>query len=522
MFKVFVLLCTCWCLIKLSFEHCEESNINFVSVILTCVNGTQSFPNTTKTVLMLRCLDCNIPLLDEKTILKKFDGDAFNMSNSHVQVISAGAFKQFRRSMRRFLFQNNEVNYIAPKTFSNFTILEEINFRNCRIAQLEPDVFNGTTTTHLDLSQNLLTNISKTLDGLKVLMLNLSSNRIKNIPEDSFDKVTFNLGRFYTEFSVLDLSNNVIQRIYPNTFKTPERTNSIVMLTLSKNLITTIESKTFLKTPFLRILVLNQNLISQLATDSFKGLTNLVSLDLQRNHIQKIPTSLFADLQKLEFLDLSQNYLTAIDSTTFSGLINLKGLNMSHNNLKTFDDVQLFPLVGLISLDISDVRIHTINLKSILQHHWRLKILVLNDNFWTCKQLTKMYKQLSRQFNGFNFPAQHFDVSNLHGIACSKDELKSYDTLTFDDFYNIIAQESIDPNSFIDDDLPINKIMENVIKNIAIVKSMSIIIAIVLIVLFLQFIVRSILMCLKQYNIVNKTKFSFFYNQDQDTVKVLP
>ncbi|KAF5291359.1 hypothetical protein FQA39_LY03510 [Lamprigera yunnana] len=513
-----LVFCLCALFIRSTFQLCEETFVGMDLSILTCTNGTQNFPPTKKMVVYLKCLDCNIPVLDEKTVVKKFVGDVFNLSNSHVRVINSSAFKNFQPNMRRFLFRNNEINYISPRVFSRFISLEEINFRYSRIYQLEPDTFSQTQVIYLDLSQNLLWNVSSVFDGLKVTAFNLSSNRIKAISENTFDKVTFTVSQIAPALTFLDLSNNLLQRIPPNAFKS----NELYSLHLGKNFITTIESKTFANATLLRMLLLKENHISQLYFDSFKGLVNLLSLDLKKNRLQKIPTSLFADLRKLEALDLSQNSLSALDGTTFSGLQNLKLLNLSHNNLKVFENGHLFPLVRLQYLDITDTRVHEIDFQSILLHHWRLLYFVINDNFWTCKQLTKIYKQMNHQFGGFSNPAKHFDVPNLHGIACSKEQLKSYDNLRFEDFMNIIAQEAIDPNSFLDDEGASDEVIDTLLNHISMIKSVILIIALIIIAVFLYYFVRFLYFCLRDYSIVKNGKFKLFYNQNQDTVKVIP
>ncbi|KAK4884741.1 hypothetical protein RN001_001012 [Aquatica leii] len=527
--KLILIVCISAFFIHRANSHgCEETSSVYLysSITVTCANNTRSIPAFNKTVNVLKCLDCNIPIVDNTAILINFRGDIFNLSNSHVRKIKMGAFKNFLNNTNQFVFENNEIDYIEPKVFSNFNAIDQIKLRNSKISSLQPGVFDDTSLSVLDLSLNHLSNISFIFDGIKVTKLNLSTNAIKELAEDTFDKVTFWSGRKWRiGTQELDLSKNFLEKIIPNTFKSPNKDNTIRNLYLGTNSINAIENNTFSQLSDLRILSLEENKISSIYKDSFKGLTSMTSLILKKNLITNIPIGLFGDLGRLEMLDLSDNRLSSLSPNTFSGLISLTKLNISHNELKVFEDSHLFPLGKLISLDVSDTKLHDLKLEIIMEHHFRLRVLVLNDNFWTCKHLVQMYKLMNHRGGGFDYPARHFDVPNLHGIACSRVELESYENLSFEEFLNIISQDHVFEDIF---DSRINQDQENpysdiqsVIKNINNITCMFIILTIIGIILFISCVFKFVVLYLRSQNIIKNNKFTFAYAQNQDNVELL-
>ncbi|KAF2896129.1 hypothetical protein ILUMI_10042 [Ignelater luminosus] len=522
LFQLFVGICL---FVSGKCQLCEDSKYLYPPIV-TCKNVTGKFPEFTKAIASVRCYDCNIPVVDENTIAK-FKGDTFNLSYSHVKNISSTAFKSFENTTHKFLFESNEITYIGPGVFSRFSALDEINLRNNKISTLPDGAFVDTNVGVLDLSHNQLSDINKTFKGLKVALLNLSYNEIANLDANTFDNTTFWAGRQWrTRAQQVDLSYNLITKIDPNTFKAVSSETSLRSLFFKNNRITTIENNTFSQLAYLSTLTLEDNYISELYTDSFKGLKRLSNLYLKNNKIEKIPQSIFADLQTLEFLDLSDNFLTTLSSNTFSGLTFLTKLNISHNNLKVLDDVHLFPLGRLMSLDISNNKLKDLNLPVILEHHYKLRVLVINDNFWTCKHLVRMYKLINERMGGFNYPAHHYDVPNLHGIACSRTELNSYD-MTFDDFLNVISQDRIFEDIFDDkinneysDLLGIQDVVL-AIKSVRSIFYMFLIVVIIMILLLTQFIVRCIYQYWYRRNTVPSDKFCFSYAPNQDNVELI-
>ncbi|KAF5291360.1 hypothetical protein FQA39_LY03511 [Lamprigera yunnana] len=435
-----ILLCfMCLCVLT-QCQRCVEIEGYIQSTVKLMCDGTSAFPIPSKVVTVFECFNCNILVLDQNTIVKRYEGVFFNLSSSHVQVIREDAFKSFR-NVRNFNFENNQINYIAPKAFSHFPTLEHLIFRNSQIVKLNQKQFEDTRITYLDISKNYISSLEGVFDGLQVGLLNLSQNHIADVPKGAFKKVLFNLEKGNAKSQYLDLSSNSIGLLEPEVFGCANDRNCIRILDLQRNVITAIEDGTFSDLVYLEVLILSKNNIFKLHPHSFRNLINLNSLFLQNNKIGFLPIGVFSELQKLVVLDLSQNSFGMPSDKTFNGLSNLQTLNLSHNNLGVLKNSFFATLGQLKTLDITNVRITNITIKPFLEYHFRLRTLILNDNFWTCQHLMRIYRQMNLQFGGFSSPAKHFDVPNLHGIACSRGRLMSYQNLTFKDFYNIISQD---------------------------------------------------------------------------------
>ncbi|KAK5648635.1 hypothetical protein RI129_003527 [Pyrocoelia pectoralis] len=515
--KILLQLCVCACLIVTgNSQSCNEAGQTFLynTINWYCENITSAFPVSKPYVNSFTCMYCNIAVIDENTITN-FRGPIFNLSNSRVKKIAENAFKTFTNSTRKFILNDNDIGYVAPKVFSNFSVSDEINLRNNKISTLKIKSFEGTNVSTLDLSHNVLTDISSVFSGLRVTTLNLSSNGIKEIRESSFDGVTFwTGGQWKYGTQKLDLSKNGLNTIVPNSFKSPNKDNVIRMLYLQRNALTVIENDTFLQLNYLWQLSLEGNRISQLYMDSFKGLTILNNLNLANNLLTDLPNGMFGHLKSLVVLDLSQNLLTTLSPSSFTGLMALTTLNISHNSLETIEDTHLTLLGKLSILDISNTKLHDLKLETIMEHHHLLRTLVLNDNFWTCSKLVQIYKVMNRRGSGFSYPSRYFDVPNLHGIACSRQELDSYDNLTFEDFLEFISKDRVFEDIF-DYRLQGNESESSLNSEIAYdihnIKGMFVIITIIGAILLIHCIIKYTVSYLVNRNIIKNNKFRFIF-----------
>lgn len=511
-------------------QKCENPNPYQYSAVYNCKDVSEFFPVFIKPVTTLRCNNCSFTTIKNETInFITSRLEEFNVSNSHVHKIEANAFSRFEKNMHVFVFENSEINYIAPKVFSEFAYLDSIDLTKNNLSKFDDGTFENTNVTVLNLAYNHISNINSTFNGLRVNKLNLSHNEITDIYENTFENVIFWEGRQWKRsMQYLDLSYNSIRAITANTFKNNNDANKVVHLFLNNNKLTSVENDTFALMNKLDLLNLENNDISTLYTNSFRGLTDLKNLILGSNRLEKIPSGLFADMQKLTNLDLSNNKLTTLTISTFSGLISLQSLNISHNNLKELDNESLYPLGKLINLDISATNLKSLDVNSLLDHHIKLRMLVLNDNFWTCKDLVQMYRVMNVRTGGFNNPSHYYDVPNLHGIACTRHELQDYSDMTFDNFLNIISQDRVFEDLY-DTRLNMDPIEEeismfaisNTIKRVDGIFYMLIIITIIVIIIFLQFVVRNVFRYLYWHKNISNDKFSFMYAKTQDNVELI-
>ena len=198
----------------------------------------------------------------------------------------------------------------------------------------------------LDLSNLQITS----LEGLgqipkikKLEKLNLSGNKIKAIPVDSFKALE--------KLLELDLSGDF-------TNKTKIQAGSFAGLKNLRKLDFSdngakIPAKAFVGLKNLRELNLSKNEIGfGITTDAFKGLPLLEKLNLSDNGlVREISANAFAGLKKLKELNLSYNRIIQILTNAFAGLPNLEELNLSYNRIIIIETDAFTGLKNLKKLD---------------------------------------------------------------------------------------------------------------------------------------------------------------------------
>ncbi len=204
---------------------------------------------------------------------------------------------------------------------------------------------------HLDLSFNdlgvLVENTFRGHDGLRVL--NMSHNRLVALPPKIFSAIP--------EVQELQLSNNSIGTIDLLAFRNLSR---LQVLNLSGN-------------------SLDENWIKP---GIFDGLVGLVLLDLSANHISRVDSKLFADLTGLQRLSLANNQIHTVASNAFASQMNLHILQLSHNLLESLHHQTLNGLSVLNSLSLDHNRLHSLH-PVALKNCTNLKKLSLSNNFLT-------------------------------------------------------------------------------------------------------------------------------------------
>jgi hypothetical protein len=109
-----------------------------------------------------------------------------------------------------------------------------------------------------------------------------------------------------------------------------------------------LKNETFSNLPKLNLLSLSNNIISSVNTYAFSNSTSLTNLSLQKNNIQYIPDF---DFMNLTYLDLSYNKIKIIENHLFSEEFkNLKSINFSNNELSQIEPFQYNPNIEVIDL----------------------------------------------------------------------------------------------------------------------------------------------------------------------------
>ena len=130
-------------------------------------------------------------------------------------------------------------------------------------------------------------------------------------------------------------------------------------VTLDRNNISAIHSRSFVGLIYLRVIHLDHCDIMTLDNYSFIGLLQLKILHLNNNNIQNITNGVFSNLWNLTELHLEYNQISFIEEGAFSSLNSLSKLFLSHNQL--------------LSLPQSAINLF-----------WSLSNITLGKNPWTC------------------------------------------------------------------------------------------------------------------------------------------
>ncbi|CAF1126727.1 unnamed protein product [Rotaria sordida] len=129
--------------------------------------------------------------------------------------------------------------------------------------------------------------------------------------------------------------------------------DTTIELRLEKNRIMEIPPKIFFHLKKLRRLDISNNLISTIYPDSFAGLKSLNSLILYRNNLKMLPSEAFSELNSLQLLLLNANKLVCVRGDTFRGLEKLSLLSLYDNKLKTLVNNTFTPLKSIQTLHLA-------------------------------------------------------------------------------------------------------------------------------------------------------------------------
>ncbi|KAJ8942195.1 hypothetical protein NQ314_010135 [Rhamnusium bicolor] len=205
--------------------------------------------------------------------------------------------------------------------------------------------------------------------------------------------------------SFIDLSDNIISKISPNSFENlPQlkilrlRGNRLTIpvitrllplstteeLDVSENsLIGPLGPRTFPKMDSLKDIQLSHNSLSSIKMGALQGLISLTSLRLQHNQIDVIEDHAFSHLMTLISLDLAHNRIVAVSGASLAHLDKLTDLDLRHNFLRALTADLVLPLKNLKSLKLDDNDI-SIVASDALKPSTILKHFTLSDNPLNC------------------------------------------------------------------------------------------------------------------------------------------
>ncbi|XP_059150135.1 toll-like receptor Tollo [Physella acuta] len=310
-------------------------------------------------------------------------------------------------SLMELDLSNNKISAINMEVMGQFLKLESLSLRNNNILFVHKDTFvNQTRLAQLDLSSNNLFDVPESLFRRQYLLkhLLLGYNRIKSIGQDAFAELK-QLARLELKYNMLtnlptralysltnlvnlDLCCNTLTTLEPDLLaKTKALTyfnvsfnnlkeipvlsyaESLQVVDLSNNVITSLLPVTFQDLQALKKIVLSNNQLTSLHVRQFKGCESLEVLDLSSNSLNKLDVDIFTFVKSIVEINLSNNQLTSF-SQEFMSLVNLKILNLSGNKITQTYRGQFPNHVEIIDLsrnNIANIKVHTFkSLKKIV------------------------------------------------------------------------------------------------------------------------------------------------------------
>ena len=214
------------------------------------------------------------------------------------------------------------------------------------IRQIAPDMFNNQYLNEINISSNLLQELSsQTFSDLSILeILDLSHNNLISIQNGAFDNIP-RLKKLY-------LNHNRMSSYKGDFFSNVGNDTDLHTLDLSHNELTYLYPESFMYHPQLRQVDFSHNKFSFFPTQFIKGLTQMEMLQLNNNLLKTIDEGDFANLMKLQKLDLSSNELETISETAFQNSSQLQRIDLSMNKINMLKSDTFLGCIRLI-LDLS-------------------------------------------------------------------------------------------------------------------------------------------------------------------------
>ncbi|XP_037921990.1 chaoptin isoform X3 [Hermetia illucens] len=461
-----------------------------------------------------------------------------DLSYNHITNMERDSFRGLEDSLQTLILKENSITMLVSHSFSGLMILETLDLSGNNLFDIDPSVFRDgmPRLSKLLLTDNILSEIPyDALEPLKQLRtLDISHNIIWSLSPNSTygtrSNVKLNLDNLHIEynhiqelppnsFSNLEVVNrtffdgNPIKTLMQDAFKPAKireiymrycgltnvspvafdsLANTLQILDLSGNNLTTLPNKLFNKFDFLRVLSLRDNQIKiespmetfnavqynllklDLSGDKnaatnlqeLRKLRNMRSLSISKMNTQSLTPEEFADFgTELEDLQITRSELQSVKSHTFKYIRGVKRLDLSENNIGTIEN-DAFAEIGhsLISFKIShgysgnalpsDALKHLTSLQELdfsnnkitsmsdTSFHFlkNLRLLELHDN--RIEQVTKgtfqgdihsKLEEISFKFNSLKSISQHtfFDLEALEKLHLDDNKIEKIERRAF-------------------------------------------------------------------------------------------
>lgn len=326
--------------------------------------------------------------LDGPSLLLGFDQmTSLNLSHNLIRSITPGVFHP-TPLLRTLDLSDNQLMTLDPGSFAGAHALVDLNLSGNRLSSIEGAFAALTDLSSLDLSRNLVREITefsfRDLVGLR--HLTLSSNRIARLDRGSFRSLHSLLhlvlrandlrqvARLHLDncdqLSFLDLSECELTEI-PRGL-----TQSLRYVQLRRNRVTTIRRDAFEDSKDVNILVLDENEIETVDRNSFGHLHQLQQLWLNDNRLHALPHPLPASLRRLL---IDSNQIDRLTNESFVNQPQLTTFSIVNNSLSLVTPDALRKLPSLTTLDLSNNRLTRLH-GDMFASNGQLQTVNLNRN----------------------------------------------------------------------------------------------------------------------------------------------
>lgn len=239
-----------------------------------------------------------------------------NLKSNLISVYSENTFDGLQ-SIESIDLSNNLMDYL-PK-FGNLNKLKYLNFSRNILKEIG-SIENMALLSKLDFSYNQIKNIKSTMftNTTNLVELNLKHNKLNSFrgfhDKENDNKEENSSAEDFPKLKILDLSQNEISYVFPNSFENFEQ---LWFLDLSSNRFTLFPTEFLKNCKNLRFISLKQNKMKNLNEMNFSNFPHLMKVDLSQNGLEFLPQNAFLNSTQLQYLDLSGNKLENIEGSLF-------------------------------------------------------------------------------------------------------------------------------------------------------------------------------------------------------------
>lgn len=266
------------------------------------------------------------------------------------------------KNLRQLLLSRNGVFEIPRFAFYNANVLEVIDLQNNKIVRVDKYAFiNLECLKELKLAYNKIISLDlQIFSNANIRFIDVSHNILKNLSVE-LESV------FKTKSKKRDL------KIFAND-------NEMEQLYIQDNF------------PVTEINLKNNQLTFMSTINLFN---NLQYLNLESNPLKNLPLTTFFYLINLQYLNIRNTQMNEMNGALFSRLTKLKHLDLSNNNFTKIDLKMLAAMGELEELVLFNNALTEADAESLTLIFPHLKNVWISSNAWDCDDFSKFAKALN-------------------------------------------------------------------------------------------------------------------------------